>query len=192
MLSFLGANTSVRALFFVYSLPLLCRQRIVENMNQSNAISRAAALVALATLTVVGCGESKPSTYPVTGVVTFKGQPVEGATVGFTSTDPEIQPAIGVTDAQGKYTLTTFEKDDGALPGEFKVRVTKYDRNPTPAAMNTSGVDIEEMPDDYEPEAMREEPPPKHLLPEKYSMPHSTPLKTTVQAGENSYDIDLE
>lgn len=161
-------------------------------MTQSNAISRAAALLALATLTVVGCGDSKPATYPVTGVVTYNGQPVEGATVGFTSTDAEIQPAIGVTDAQGKYTLTTFEKDDGALPGEFKVRVVKYDRVPAPPAIDSSGVDIEEMPENYEPEAASEEPPPKHLLPEKYAMPHSTPLKTTVQAGENSYNIDLE
>jgi hypothetical protein len=161
-------------------------------MNQSSTISRATALLALAAFTIVGCGESKPTTYPVSGVVTYKGAPVEGATVGFSSTNPEIQPAIGVTDAQGKYTLTTFEKDDGALPGEFTIHVFKYDRKQTAPEMDTSGVQVDEMPDDYSPEEMAEEPLPKHLLPEKYSAPHSTPLKTTIQAGENTYDINLE
>jgi len=155
-------------------------------------MSRATTVVALVAFTIVGCGESKPTTYPVSGVVTYKGQPVEGATVGFSSTDADTQPAVGLTDAQGKYTLTTFEKDDGALPGEFTIHVFKYDRKPTVPAMDTSGVQVDEMPDDYKPEEMAEEPPPKHLLPEKYSAPHSTPLKTTIQAGENTYDINLE
>ncbi len=158
----------------------------------AGVVSAAALIGVLAT---VGCGSSRPSTYQVTGTVTYEGDPVEGATVSFASTDPETRGAMGVTDSQGQYELTTFEKADGALPGEFKVRVFKYDREPEEVEMSDGPPDqiIEDMPDDYEPEAYEEAEPAQHLLPEEYASPASTPLSFTVEASdENVYDIDLE
>ncbi len=60
------------------------------------------------------------------GTVTFDGKPVDGATVTFIPTEGKIQPATGRTDAQGKYSLTTFRSGDGAQPGAYQVTVTKY------------------------------------------------------------------
>lgn len=145
-------------------------------------------------VTFAGCGASNPSTYPVTGTVTYQGKPLAGANVGFSATDENTRGAIGVTDSQGKYTLTTFEQGDGAMAGTFKVTVSKYDR-PTapPVQMADPSADTgSEMPADYTPETTPAAPAPKNLLPQKYFRPQTTPLSFTVEAGENTYDIVVE
>lgn len=142
-------------------------------------------LAALALVGIIGCGPSKPETHPVTGIVLFKGKPVEGATVTFSSGDSS---AVGRTDAQGKYSLTTFERDDGAAAGEYKVRVLKYDTPPAPAAAG-GGSDENYVPPPLEESAP---PPPKSLLPEVYSSSTRTPLSFTVQPGENVFDITID
>lgn len=151
----------------------------------------AAAATALVTISSVGCGPSKPSTHTVTGTVTFQGDPVEGASVSFSPTEPDIRAAAGRTDSQGKYLLTTFEKDDGAMPGAYKVRVFKFDREPEPVVI-TDASDEADYPDDYDPAADDGTPPPQHVLPEKYNSHSLTPLSFTVEAGENTFDINLE
>lgn len=79
--------------------------------------------------TMVGCsGDSgHVKTAACTGTVTYKGAPVEGAIVTFNPSDKSLKPAVGRTDAAGKYTLTTFEAGDGAIPGSYKVSVLKID-----------------------------------------------------------------
>lgn len=69
-----------------------------------------------------GCGSGGgPDTVKVTGIVTYNGAPVSDASVTFT---PEKgRPATGITDAAGKFSLTTFAKDDGAVPGMHKVTI---------------------------------------------------------------------
>jgi len=80
------------------------------------------ALVLAGSLPVLaGCGG--PKLVPVTGVVTFDGKPVEGATVTFVSEDGK-NSFSGSTDASGKYSLQEGEKV-GALPGAYKVLVVK-------------------------------------------------------------------
>ena len=58
----------------------------------------------------LGCpqgGPGGPPTYPVSGTVTYNGEPVGGANVTFVAGQGG-QSAVGVTDASGKYELTTF------------------------------------------------------------------------------------
>lgn len=80
-------------------------------------------------LLLVGCGETvdanRPKTVPVTGSVTYNGQPVDGATVTFMAGSSEGRGAVATTDASGKFLLTTFEAGDGAIPGSYKVTVSK-------------------------------------------------------------------
>lgn len=73
---------------------------------------------------VVGCGDSGTlPTVKVSGTVTYNGQPVEGASVAFV---PEKgPPASGETDASGKFTLSTFETGDGAVPGKHTVLISE-------------------------------------------------------------------
>jgi hypothetical protein len=69
-----------------------------------------------------GCGSSSDieKAVPVSGTVTFQGKPLEGYQVTFMPTDGR-RPAIGVTDAAGKFTLGTNNVGDGAPPGMSKV-----------------------------------------------------------------------
>lgn len=79
----------------------------------------------LAATTICGCGGGNPSTIDVTGTVTYKGATVEGANVVFGPVSGGGHAAAGVTDAAGRFTLTTFEKDDGVLAGSYTVAISK-------------------------------------------------------------------
>jgi hypothetical protein len=81
----------------------------------------------LAPLAGCGGGNLKQKTHPVTGKVTVDGKPLAGATVVFHAVDKanfkwEELPQ-GTTDANGKFTLFTYEPGDGAPAGEYKVAV---------------------------------------------------------------------
>ena len=136
----------------------------------------------------VGCGPSGPSTTGVSGTVTYRGEAVEGATVSFTPVSEGGQSAVGTTDAAGHYELTTFERGDGALAGDYKVRVFKYDS----AAKGPEEVVADE---DYVPPSETDRPPPapKHVLPEDYAYDSRTPLQFTVEPGSDSvFDITID
>jgi hypothetical protein len=86
-----------------------------------------------------GCGDGLVD---LKAHVTLDGKPLEGASVALYGGSGETRnrPASGMTDANGDVTFTTFQPDDGVLPGEYKVVVIKspgsieeemasYDRN---------------------------------------------------------------
>lgn len=151
----------------------------------------------LVTVSILGCGESveTPDTFPVSGAVTYNGDPVVGARVAFQA-EGAPRVAEGVTNAEGKFQLTTFELNDGAVPGEHKITVTKVEGESQPAG------DMEAMLED--PNAMAQmggedqdankdgkSAGPKNLLPEKYSNFNSTPLKETVAEEKNNFNLLL-
>ena len=138
--------------------------------------------LAAASLLPAGCDRrpaGRPATAPVTGVVRFDGEAVAGATVSFQA-DAGGRSASGITDAQGRYQLSTFARADGAVPGSYKVIVLKY-----ATADGSAGGQ-----DNYVP-PQGPEPPPKHLLPEKYSTVKTSSLTATVANGPNTIDFDL-
>lgn len=148
-------------------------------------------------ISVLGCGQptdpNRPKTYPVSGTVTQAGQPVEGANVVFQLADGS-RGAVGVTDASGKYTLMTFSAGDGAVAGDHKVAITKYDR---PAITPKSDGSIADTGDEPEEEETGRRPAddsePKSLLPEKYANPERSGLTATVsESGENKFDFTLD
>ncbi len=134
----------------------------------------------------VGCsggGEDKwtadrEKVVPTTGVVTLDGQPVEGATVNFHSKSKELA-AYGRTDASGRFTLTTYEATDGAVPGEHVVTVKKVKTN---TVLN---------PDDPEadPLSTSEE----WLVPKKFaSQSTSGQTATVTEEGDNDFTFELQ
>jgi hypothetical protein len=72
------------------------------------------------TLTTFGC--AKANLIKVEGVVTLDGKILPGATVSFMPVGAG-RPASGRTDRDGSFRLTTFQTDDGALPGDYIVVV---------------------------------------------------------------------
>lgn len=78
---------------------------------------------------VTGCSDSLPRqrTYKVSGQVLLGDKPVPGATVVFHPVDPSKfkwdERPQGRTDNEGRFTLTTYEGNDGAPAGEYQVAI---------------------------------------------------------------------
>ena len=80
----------------------------------------AALLAGVCLLALPGCGDGRPKTIQVTGTVTYRGKPVQGAHVTFTPQGN--RSASGETDAEGRFTLLSFAPGDGAVAGEHVVK----------------------------------------------------------------------
>jgi len=134
-----------------------------------------------------GCGgPSLPAgakkTAKVTATVTYKGAPVEGATVTFVNTDGP-PPANGRTDAQGKAKLKTYVDGDGATLGAHKVIIEKSEAVGGQQNVNTDSPE-------YNPNA-----PPatvKYLLPQKFNSIATSGLTAEVKEGSNDFTFDLK
>ncbi|WP_166831498.1 carboxypeptidase-like regulatory domain-containing protein [Thalassoroseus pseudoceratinae] len=136
------------------------------------------------TLVVLGCGGSgedkwtkdRPEVVDAEGVVTYQNEPVEGATVVFAPTDGK-HAASGLTDSSGQFSVSAFPNSEGAVPGSYKVTVTKME---TPSASGGG---------DGHGEAVAA---PKNLLPAKYAETANTPLTADVPAsGKTDFQFDL-
>jgi hypothetical protein len=151
----------------------------------------------LASVCLLGAGCSKeperPPTYPVTGVVKMKDRPLEGARVTFVPTTAGIEAASGVTDAEGKYALTTFSQGDGAQPGSYRVKVAKYDTKggvtPAPDAPVVSYEEESKL--EFAPDE-KPHPVARSILPKKYDSEISSGLTHTVPEGPSTFDIKIE
>ncbi len=173
-----------------------------------------ASLAALVSCTFAGCGGSAKlsGTVPAGGIVTYNGNPLEGAEVVLQPTSPnDTRQARGVTDASGKFTLSTFlggtSSASGALPGDYKVTVQKLDTtapapNGTPVVASggpptgevLAKMQLQQRANTQE--AREGNKPldtgPKRLTPEKYSKPNESGLTVTVPAeGKQDMKFDL-
>lgn len=86
----------------------------------------------LVLLALTGCSRG-PEIVPVEGKVLYNGQPLTFGSVMF---QPEAgQPARGVIQADGTFTLSTNQTGDGATVGRNRVRVTCFEaQNPHAAS----------------------------------------------------------
>ena len=84
------------------------------------------ALLAVALLSISGCGGPGYSLEPVSGIVTLKGEPLANASVIFTPATGQSGPSsYGSTDDQGHYQLATLDLDKtGAVLGTHRVTIT--------------------------------------------------------------------
>ncbi|MDY3552733.1 hypothetical protein R5W24_001821 [Gemmata sp. JC717] len=91
--------------------------------------------LALLALLPLGCSrgplpDDALPTYPITGTLTWKGRPMDGAAISFVPAHvPEgrrrwrVPAASGRADVNGRYTLNTYLTGDGAPAGEYLVVV---------------------------------------------------------------------
>jgi hypothetical protein len=77
------------------------------------------ALIAGATLS--GCGGGRPARVEVSGQVLIDGKALPKAFVKFVPADG--RPSTGQTDADGRFTLTCYDPNDGVKVGTHKVAV---------------------------------------------------------------------
>jgi len=125
---------------------------------------------------ITGCGGggSAPETVPVTGIVTYQGQPVPKLSVAFIPDKGML--ATGTTDAEGRFRLTTSNSGDGAMVGSYRV------------AINFVPEEIPEMPGF----PGSDKQPPVSPIPAKYGDPATSDLITKVEKGQkNDFTFDL-
>ena len=114
--------------------------------------------------TTIGCSESETrlTTHKVTGRIEKKGVGVPNATIIFHPKNPPagfIKPRA-ISNAQGEFTLTTYESGDGAPVGEYEVTLEQWlNDNPQVGATNR--------------------------LPKKFGTPNASGLKASVAAAQN-------
>lgn len=150
--------------------------------------------VLLSAITGCGGGNGFPDPTPVSGSVLLNGKPVEGATVTFLAKgEGSGRSASGSTDGQGKFQLTTFSTNDGAIPGEYSITITKSQ------PMGDLGeMDAENPGESYEQmmaaaQSGNMSAVVKNDLPKKYNSAATSGLNRSVVEGqENVFDFDLE
>lgn len=123
----------------------------------------------------------RPKPIPVHGLVRYNGKPLDGARVTFDNTAVGVS-AYGVTDADGKFTLTTFEPGDGAVPGPQKIAVVK--------AQETGHAAVKDAPPVFRSGGA---PHPRWLIPKRYSSVATSGLTAEVVEGSDKEIIlDLQ
>ncbi len=134
----------------------------------------ALALAALVAVAAAGCGGSERlETAPAQGTVTYNGQALEFGSVIF---QPEKGPPAKGQIKDGKFVLSTYGDQDGAIVGKHKIAVTCTDAQ-RPG---------------YTPPADQEAPAGKSLIPKKYTRTSSSDLTETVtEDGPNEFTITL-
>ena len=123
-----------------------------------------------------GCTASDPNLpklYPVAGVVTLDEMPLAGAYVNLIPTGSTLGTgASGMTDAEGKFALSTLHQGRGAAAGDYKVVISKLVQ-----------LDGSDFPPDPNRDMMST--PHKNLLRKAYSDPDATTLTAQVaEAGK--------
>ncbi|WP_428306749.1 hypothetical protein [Lacipirellula sp.] len=135
---------------------------------------------------LLGCGDGHPPVAPVSGVVTFGGNPVETGTITFHQ--PGGRPAAGALGLGGAYKLTTFEAGDGALLGAHKVVIdaVRVSGGPPPAKSFADEIKQSQMPQ------TAAGPTVQRLVPENYASQTSTPLEAEVKSEDNVINFHLK
>lgn len=130
----------------------------------------------------LGCGSDAPkgpeklSTTPVDGVVTFNGKPAAEVSVSLHHSEGKVAPR-GISDKDGKFSIATYGKDDGAPAGKYKVTAAKN------------------MTKEISPGVLAPPPPGgfKSDIPTKYESVNTTDISVEIKVGEkNSLKIDLK
>ncbi len=143
---------------------------MITNMNQLHFNSMY--LIAFTILTCsVGCGKSvgdQPDVAKVEGIVFVDGFPKENLQVVFT---PQTgRPSQGVTNAEGRYTLSYSGSTPGAKVDQHKVQIT---------TLNVSTSD-----------RIEEQKPFKETIPKAYNT--ETTLTALVTSDENTIDFEIK
>ncbi|MBX6313671.1 MAG: hypothetical protein IRY99_12245 [Isosphaeraceae bacterium] len=141
------------------------------------ALASSLALAALLPILILasGCGRStpeRPETVPLSGKVTYKGQPIPKGTVTFQADSGPV--ATGQIQPDGTYRMTTFEPGDGVVLGHHRVAIIANTEDPTLMPGSSPGYRA-----------------PKDLIPASYGDPRTSNLEANVQKDTRNLDFNL-
>jgi len=124
-----------------------------------------------------------PKLATTTGVVTFNGTPLAGATISFVATDPAKGhlPGVGSTDDDGEYRIRSYDLD-GAVVGSHKVIIVAIDEDSL--VKDPKGVPLPRMHPKWKA--------PKWRIPERFGQPEISKLTAEVlEDTDNRIDFSL-
>jgi hypothetical protein len=129
---------------------------------------------------LAGCSVSPTGevidTVPASGQLTYKGKPLEYHQVILMADGK--RPALGISDAEGKFTLGTNTANDGAAPGTYQVAVSYVgppNKNPEAGMTDFSAP-----------------PPPKVKIPAKYADSTKSGISVEIKSsGTTDLKVDL-
>ena len=123
---------------------------------------------------IVGCNDGRIPTYPVVGTVLFEnGDPVRFGVIEFLPVG-DVPSARGKIDPEGSFSLTTFEGDDGAAAGKYRVIVIQPFIAPVGKLLPRGPRTIRAEHAEHQTE--------RNIVPERYSNPESSDLEVVVEA----------
>jgi len=136
---------------------------------------------------VLGCGDQSglAKRYPVTGRVTYKGEPVEKGTISFIPVQADGRAAAGEI-TNGSYSLTTSTPNDGALPGSYKVTVVSKELDTTKLKEVAKGGQFH-----HDADFAKATKNAKSLIPARFSLADTSDLKADVEAKSNTKNFEL-
>lgn len=133
---------------------------------------------ALGLLVLPGCGNKNPyDLYPVSGEVTYNGKPLVEGSVVYLPAEPGGRQATGPIQPDGKFQLTTHQKNDGAVKGKYNIVVYAYEAHP---GEPTSREEQEAM-------AQRGGIKRGFLIPDRYVDPDTSGLTDTVDENHGGF-----
>lgn len=83
-------------------------------------LSKLAAILVVGVL-LAGCGDGRPTRVPVAGQVLIDGKPLTHGFIRFAA--PDQRPASGQLGPDGRFTLTCYTENDGAVIGTHQVMI---------------------------------------------------------------------
>ena len=147
-------------------------------------------LLLLTASLMTGCGESRPAgmprLYPATITITQEGTPLDGALVQLIPEDSANSSwgPGGTTDASGRVVLQTNGKYKGAPLGEYKVTVSKKEKEPHPNPELQGGQEFRKY------LAILKTLKTYSFVEPQYGSIKDTPLNIEITAKEKTYTVD--
>lgn len=142
---------------------------------------------------LIGCRPASLDVQPVSGKVTYHGEPVSEAIVIFSPSDNQGRGATGLTDANGNFSVSTGgTTKKGALIGEYGVTIIKT------VLVDPSGKTIPaatfdgEAPKNSPPTESVMRPRTKAVIPEQYGRNDSPLFQVRVEKGKNEFVFDMK
>jgi hypothetical protein len=121
-----------------------------------------------------GCGSHGPTATPVSGTVTYKGQPLTSGTVMFSPSEKGTgRVAKAEIGNDGTFTASTLRPGDGVIPGSYAISVTSTIKGTEPIKRDL-GTGIGG----------------KSAIPQRYADPKTSGLTETI--GNSRKELTLE
>lgn len=150
-------------------------------------------------MTSCGTDDGLGKRYPVSGKVTYNGQPLEKGNISFVPEDAKDGIGASGLIENGTYALSVGGNNDGARAGKYKVVITAKEDTTEKAReafekarakrKNTAGTEqIAAIPKEFR---IKAEAAAKSLIPPGYGDIHTTTLKAAVEEKSNTFDFAL-